>query len=129
MKTMYPESILRQFIYESEEWGRLLAFLKQENVMYKLRLSEMVNSLDDEEVVAEAEKFNDDFLSQDGIVDFLITELRSQNKLLKKESYLDGKVLTEMMRNQKRLRADIEKAEEIFSGTKKNFSGFVSSRL
>ena len=129
MKTMYPGSMLRQFIYESEEWGRLLAFLKQENVYYKSRLAEIVNAIDDEETIAKAENFNEDFLSQDRIIDFLTEELKTQAKLLEKDLYVDGGVFKDVMRHQRKLRTDIEKAEDILSGTKRNFSGFLNSLL
>lgn len=129
MKTISPESILNQFIYESEEWGRLLAFLKQENVFYKSRLAEIVSTTDDEDVITQAEKFNEDFLAQDRIIKFLTEELKNQNDLLQKDLYLDGQLVNDMMRHQKKLKTDVEKAEEIFSGAKKNFSGFLNSLL
>lgn len=129
MKTMYPDSTLRQLIYESEEWGRLLAFLKQENVYYKSRLAEIVNAIEDEEIIAKAENFNEGFLSQDRIIDFLTDELKTQVKLLEKDLYVDGGVFKDVMRHQKKLRTDIEKAVDIFSGTKRNFSGFLNSLL
>ena len=129
MKTMHPDSMLRQLIYESEEWGRLLAFLKQENVYYKSRLAEIVNAIADEETIAKAENFNEDFLSQDRIIDFLTDELKTQVKLLEKDLYVDGGMFKDVMRHQKKLRTDIEKAEDIFSGTKRNFSGFLNSLL
>jgi hypothetical protein len=129
MKTMYLGSILRQFFYESEEWERLLAFVKQENIFYKSRLAEIVNTVDDEDIVIEAEKFNDDFLSQDRIIDFLIEEVKSHHKTLQKDLYLDAERLRDLFRHQKKLRTDIEKAEDIFLGTKKNFSGFLNTLL
>lgn len=127
MRTINPESILYQFLYESEEWGRLLAFLKQENVFYKSRLAEMVSTTDDEDVIIQAEKFNEDFLSQDRIIEFLTEELKNQNDLLQKDLYLDGAMMKDVIRHQKKLKTDIEKAEEIFSGIRKNFSGFLNS--
>lgn len=129
MKTMYPDSILHQFIYESEEWGRLLTFLKLENFFYKSRLAEAVNTMDDEEIVAEAEEFNEEFLSQDRMFYFLTEELASHNKLLQKDTNLDGELVKDVIRSQKKLRMDVEKAEEIFFGTKRNFSGFLNSLL
>lgn len=129
MKTVYPNSILRQFMYESEEWGRLLAFMKQENVFYKSRLAEIVNESDDEETITKAENFNEDFLSQDRIIGFLSDEVKRQSKLLQKDLHLDGEILNDVIRHQKKLRSDIEKTEEIFSGIKRNFSGFLISLL
>jgi len=129
VRAMYPDSILRQFIYETENWSRLVAFLKQENVSYKSRLAEVVNEVDDEGAVAEAEKFNEDFLSQDGIVDFLTEQLKSQNQLLQKDLHLHPEWLKDVITCQKKLRTDIEKAEKIFSGTKRNFDSYLDSLL
>lgn len=129
MEKVYPASILRQFMYESEEWGRLLAFLKQENVFYKSRLAEIVNTFEGGEIVDKAENFNEDFLSQDRILNFLSEELKMQNILLRKDLYMDGELFSNAVRHQKKLRADIEKTEEIFSGIKRNFSGFLASLL
>src|SRR5690348_6116673 len=116
MKTVYPDTVLRLFMYESEEWGRLLTFLKQENVFYKSRLAEIVNTFEGGEIVDKAEIFNEDFLSQDRIIDFLTEELKSQKILLQKDLYVDGELFRNVVRHQKKLRADIEKTEEIFSG-------------
>lgn len=127
MNSTHPNSILRQFRYELEEWGRFLAFLKQENVFYKSRLAEIVNEADDEETIIKAENFNEDFLSQDRIIGFLIDEVKSQSKLLQKDLHADGEILNDAIRHQKKLRTDIEKTEEIFSGIKRNFSGFLIS--
>lgn len=127
MKTVYLNSILRQFMYESEEWGRLLAFMKQENVFYKSRLAEIVNETEDEETITKAENFNEDFLSQDRIIGFLSDEVKRQSKLLQKDLYLQGEILNDVIRHQKKLRSDIGKTEEIFSGIKRSFSGFLVS--
>lgn len=125
MKEVYPETVIEQFIYESEEWGRLLAFLKQENVFYKSRLADVVNNSEDEDVLLAAERFQEDFLSQDRMIDFLSSELCKQAKLLQKDIYLDAGIFTELVQNQKTLRNDIQKAEEIFSRTKTEFALYL----
>lgn len=125
MKEVYPETVLEQFIYESEEWARLLVFLKQENVFYKSRLAEVVNNTEDEDVLLAAEKFQEDFLSQDRVIDFLSSELGKQTKLLVKDIYVDGEIFRNVVQNQKKLRSDIQKAEEIFSKTKTEFAHYL----
>jgi len=122
---MYPETVIEQFIYESEEWARLLVFLKQENVFYKSRLAEVVGSTEDEDLLLAAEKFQEEFLSQDQVLDFLSSELRKQTKLLQKDIYVDGEIFREVIQNQKKLRSDIQKAEEIFSKTKAEFAHYL----
>lgn len=125
MKPKYPGGIIHQYVYETEEWGRLLAFLKQETVFYKSRLAEVVNNIRDDQVLLAAEKFNDEFISQDRITEFLLSELHRQNKLLEKDLHLDGGLLGEAIRNQKKLRSDVKKAEEIFAKTKSDFAGYL----
>ena len=129
MNIMCPQPIWRQFIYESEEWERLLTFLKQENVFYKSRLAEVVNAVNDNETLITSENFNDNFLLQDKMIDFLSGELKEHNGLLEKSLYIDGEPSGEVIRNQKKLRTDIQKAEEIFTRTKKSFSIFIEELL
>lgn len=125
MKEVYPETVIEQFIYESEEWGRLLAFLRQENVFYKSRLADVVNNSEDEDVLLSAEKFQEDFLSQDRMIDFLYSELSKQANLLQKDIYVDGEIFRDVVQNQKKLRSDIQKAEAIFSKTKTEFAHYL----
>ena len=125
MKEMYPETVIEQFVYESEEWRRLMAFLKQENVFYKSRLAEVVNTAEDEDVLLAAERFQEDFLSQDRMVEFLSAELNKQTKLLQKDNYVDGEIFRNLVQSQKRLRDDIQKAEEFFSKTKTEFAHYL----
>ena len=120
--------MVRQFIYESEEWGRRLVFLKQENSFCKSRLAEMVDAIADNNALMIAEKFNDEFLSQDAIINFLIDELKKQQKLLEKHSYPDSE-LPEIIKNQEKLRNDIQKAELIFSTNKKSFSVYLNELI
>lgn len=129
MNTMYPESMLRQFVYETEEWGRLLAFLKQEMVSYKSRLAEVVNTIEDDDVLAEAENFHDNFLSQDKIIEFLSTELNKHSRLLEKDLYLDGELFGDVAKEHKKLKSDIQKAEEIFGRMKTNFADYLVNLL
>jgi hypothetical protein len=129
MNIIYPDSLLRQFVYELEQWVRLLSFLKQENVIYKSRLAEVVSRIDDHESLRQAEKFHDDFLSQDQAIDFLFLELRKHRKLLEKDLHSGGELLNEVQKNQKKLGNDIQRTEEIFSGLKKTFSEFLDSLL
>jgi hypothetical protein len=107
----------------------LLTFLKQENVFYKSRLAEVVNAVNDNETLITSENFNDNFLLQDKMIDFLSGELKEHNGLLEKSLYIDGEPSGEVIRNQKKLRTDIQKAEEIFTRTKKSFSIFIEELL
>ena len=111
---------------ESEEWDRLLTFLKQENVFSKSRLADIVTSIDDEDELAKAEKFNDEFISEDEIIGFLETELKKLRKSLDRNKHYDEEILRQLTRHQKKLRTDIRRAEEIIIITKRDFSDFIA---
>ncbi|MGZ3937794.1 MAG: hypothetical protein ACXVLT_03660 [Flavisolibacter sp.] len=126
MKTMHIDSLLRYIRDESEEWERLLNFLKQENVFSKSRLSEIVASIDDDDELARAEKFNDEFLSEDEIIVFLESELKKHRRNLEKTKHFDEEQLKQLTRNQRKLRMDIRRAEEIIIITKRDFSDYIA---
>src|SRR6476469_9647157 len=125
MKTMHTDSLFQYMRDEAEEWDRLLNFLKQENVFCKSRLADIVASIDDEDELAKAEKFNDEFISEDEIIGFLETELKKQRRSLDRNKHYDEEILTQLTRQQKKLRMDIRRAEEIIIITKRDFSDFI----
>ena len=59
MKTIHDDAILQQCIFESNQWARLLTFLKQENAYCKSRLAEVVATMESEGNLIEAEEFNE----------------------------------------------------------------------
>ena len=123
---MHADTLLQFMRDESEEWDRLLNFLKQENVFCKSRLADIVASIDDEDELAKAEKFNDEFISEDEIIGFLETELKKQRRSLDRNKHYDEEILTQLTRQQKKLRMDIRRAEEIIIITKRDFSDFIA---
>ena len=124
---MQVESLFRYLSDESEEWERLLGFLKQENVFSKSRLAEIVASLEDEDELTRAEQFNDDFIAEDEIIVFLEGELKKHHKLLERRRYQDEDQLKQLIRHQSKLRNGYKKGgEEIMIITKRNFGDFVA---
>ena len=116
---------IRQYEYELESWNRLLAFQLQECIYFKTRLSEIVNSTEDNNVLLAAEKFQEDFIAEDRVITFLKSELVSQGHLLKRDIYEDGELLGELIKKQKKLRADIRKAEKLFRHVSEEFSDYL----
>jgi hypothetical protein len=116
-------------MYESEQWERLLAFLKQENAFCKSRLAEVVAGIEDDATLIEAEEFNDQFLSQDNMINFLAIELKKHSTLLQRDFPMDGELLKDIIKKQRILTRNIQNAEDIFSRTKKSFSIYLVSLL
>lgn len=129
MKTIHDDAILQQCIFESNQWARLLSFLKQENAYCKSRLAEVVATIEGDGNLIEAEEFNDQFLSQDSMIDFLANEIKKHNKLLEKELYMHAESLKELIKNQRILNRNIQNAEDIFSKTKRSFTVYLLSLL
>jgi hypothetical protein len=127
MKTMETDSMLRYLGDESEEWERLLNFMKQENAFSKSRLAEIVASLEDEDELVKAEQFNDEFIAEDEIIVFLEGELKKHRKLLEKRRYQDEEMVRQLTRHQGKLRMDIRRAEEIIIITKRKFADFIAA--
>jgi hypothetical protein len=129
MKTLQADRQIRQFINESEEWRRLLTFLKQQNVFYKSALSEIVSNVDDDEILSMAEEFNDEFISLDRMVDFLSAELKNQTRLLEANINENNGMFKQIINYQKKLRSDICIAEELTMATKKRFCLYFTDVL
>jgi len=119
------EQQVRQFIYEGEEWARWLAFLKQETIVYKSRLAEIVEIVDTN-VVGVAEKFQDDFIAQDRMISFLSEELRDHAKLLEKDLRAEGDLFSRLHQNQKKIRRDIMNTNMFFTKVRREFSNFLN---
>jgi hypothetical protein len=124
---METDSMLRYLGDESEEWERLLNFMKQENAFSKSRLAEIVASLEDEDELVKAEQFNDEFIAEDEIIVFLEGELKKHRKLLEKRRYQDEEMVRQLTRQQGKLRMDIRRAEEIIIITKRKFADFIAA--
>ncbi|MGZ3837840.1 MAG: hypothetical protein ACXVMS_07285 [Flavisolibacter sp.] len=125
---MRPESIIQQFIFETESWGRWLAFFQQENFYNKMRLADLVSNSSEESVLATAERFQEEFLSQDMVISFLKEELKKQNFLLQQEVQNHQEVFFgEINKNQKAFEKNIKKEEELFGRIKDSFSSYLWS--
>lgn len=129
MKAILNDAVLKQCIYELNQWGRLLAFLKEENAFYKSRLSEVVPDIEDEYSLLAAEEFNEQFLLQDNMIDFLSEELKKHDRLLQKDFYIDGASIKGIIKSQRVLSRNFQNAEILFSRTKKSFSVYLLSLL
>jgi hypothetical protein len=126
---MPHKPVIQQYNYEIESWKRLLAFFIDENTHFKIRLSEILNEADDEETLLNGEQFQENFLSQDKILSFLEAEVKRQKKLLERETYEDGELFKEVVKNQKKLRRDIEKGQEFFTKVNDSFLDFFAERF
>jgi hypothetical protein len=71
-----------QFEHENQAWERSLEFFKQENILLKYRLSEMVDNIEENNFLQMAEYFQNELLMKDEIL----------NELTKCLQELSGKI-------------------------------------
>jgi predicted nucleic acid-binding Zn-ribbon protein len=120
---------LKQLQYESDTWKRLLAFLKDENVHLKNRLSAVLkndfenNSLDD------MEGFQTRFIKEDEWLGLLRNEVAEVDTLLVKEIFENGRIIKKVEKKIRKLRNDIQSAERQFRKLKQEFNNYLSENI
>jgi hypothetical protein len=124
-----PEIKLQQLQYENEAWKRLIAFMMDENIHLKNRLSDILKLKFNESLLEDMEEFHSRFIKEDQMIGLLRNEVAEMDKLLVREIFENGKIAQEVDRNLKKLRNNISNAEEQFSKLKSDFTHYLSTKL
>lgn len=124
-----PEMKLTQLQYESNTWKRLLAFIIDENVQLKYRLSDVLKNNFDKQLLVELENFQSDFVKEDDVVGVLRHDLAELDKLLVAQALEDAKKMIEIDNKLKRIRNNINTAEKQFSQVKFEFLNYLSENM
>lgn len=126
---MLPVKISKsdQYRYENRTWIRLLEFFKQENAVLKNRLAEVVDACTDKEFLMLAEQFQNKFIIKDEFIDELRHDINIQNQEMGSEvrKLLGDKLL----KQQEKLRHEMEFFEKDFYLLKNEFNNYLSSVL
>jgi hypothetical protein len=124
-------SMIIQFQHENDTWRRILGFITDENINLKKRLSEILKTLNDNDssVLDRIEYFHNCLLKDDEIIRFLYREVADQGKLLIREIYEDGELVKEVRKKQKKLRKNLEIAEQQFNKLKFEFNSYLGEIL
>ena len=123
------ETIVRQFIYETESWKRLLFFYREENVYNRKRLSEILSDTVSEELLERAEYFQDHFVMSDETIHWLMDEIHQHIKFLSQNTASGIQMPGLAIRNQQVLKNDILKAEEVLLKLKTDFNKFLAESV
>lgn len=124
-----PEMKLNQLQYESNTWKRLLAFIMDENVQLKYRLSDVLKNSFDKQLLVQLENFQSDFVKEDDVVGVLRHDLAELDKLLVAQALEDAKKMIEIENKIKRIRNNINTAEKQFSQVKYQFLHYLSDNM
>jgi hypothetical protein len=123
------DSKLKQLQYEADTWKRSLAFIKEENIWFKNRLSEILSDQFDKYLLGEADDFQSRFIKEDDLVGLLEKNVEEMDKLLVREIFEDGRIMKEIDKKLKKLRANIAVAEDQFKRLKSDFNHFLSENI
>lgn len=123
-KELTSDRLIHQYQYELECWGRQLLFQKEELVYFKNRLAEVISGLENDQLLV-AETFQEEFLSQERVIDYLSRELTRQTKLIEKQLHLDGDVFRQMQGEQMKLRREFRRADELLRKGKNRFVQYL----
>ncbi len=132
MKLLQPnmtEPKIIQFQYENDTWKRLLEFIQSENVFLKNRLAAIASNDIDSDMLEEAEYFQNKFVEEDEQIVLLRSKVAAHDKLLHRELFEDGSIVKEVLRQQKKIRKQVEEAEQRFNKLKFEFNNFLSENL
>ncbi len=122
--------ILEQLIYEVETWKRLIAFIKNENLMRINRLNDIIKSNNDKNILFKIENFQIQFLTLEEIYFVLNDEVvEQQNRLMlvyKKEYEID---IILLIKKQQGIRLNIETLINKINKIKADFFQEFSEKL
>jgi predicted nucleic acid-binding Zn-ribbon protein len=124
-----PDLKLKQLQYESDTWKRLLAFMMDENVHLKNRLSEVLKNGSDTTLLGEMENFQNNFVREDELIRLLRKDIAEVDKLLVIEVFEDGKIIKHLNKKMKTLRSNITQVEKKFGQLKSDFHSYLSENI
>lgn len=128
-KNYMPEMKLKQLLYESDTWKRLLGFMMDENIHLKNRISDILRNGFDKNLLEEMENFQSRFIKEDQLIGLLRHEMAELEKLLAREVFEDGKILKEIDRKLRIFRNNIIAAEVQFGKLKMEFNSYLSANI
>jgi hypothetical protein len=118
---------IRHFQKEAESWKRLLEYIQQENSYLKNQLADLVNRDIDEEMLGEAEEFQNRFIKKDEMITLMRRDIRDYDDwLLSLSSQCDS---DKYYHKQKRLRNEIELLEQLFNKLKFEFLNYIAEKI
>lgn len=124
-----PALQLRQLQFEADTGKRLLAFMMEENIRMKNRISEILKADFDKNLLDELENFHSRFIKEDELISLMRNDAAEMDKLLLREIFRDGKVIREVKIKLKKMRDNLLDAERKFGKLKAEFNGYLSENI
>lgn len=122
-------SKIQQFIHENETWKRLLEFIQAETVFLKTRLAQITKEDVNNQLLEQSEYFQNEFITEDDLIGMLRQEVAELDNWLTREVFEDGVIIKEVIKRQKKIRKEMEIAEQKFNKLKFEFNNYLSENL
>ena len=117
-----------QLLHEVDSWKRLLEFLQVENVHMKNRLAQITREDRNNQLLDEIERFQNLLIAEDSTISLLRHDVADQEKWVKKDIADDLALTREIGRRHRKLRKELEIAEQKFNTLKFDFNGFFADK-
>ncbi len=118
-----------QLEHECNTLRRLLLFLKEENIVLKNRLSEILKDSFDKNLLEQAELFHSGFIREDERILLLRNDLAGLDNLLTKTSNNDKIASVEIDARLRELRSNINIAENQFIKMQSGFNKYFYDKM
>lgn len=118
-----------QLEHECNTLRRLLLFLKEENIVLKNRLSEILKDSFDKNLLEQAELFHNDFIRKDERIHLLRNDLAGLDNLLTKTINNDEIASVEIDARLRELRSNINIAENQFIKMQSGFNKYFYDKI
>ncbi len=129
---LHDVDILRkteQYLHECAAWLRLLDFFKQENSYLKTRLSVVVDHKTDRDFLNKAEHYQNLFILKDEFINEIAKDAKMHEEKLKQASHGRRAGEEKLVRQQRKLRNEVEHLEKEFTKMKNDFNRELLSVL
>jgi hypothetical protein len=124
-----PKLKLKQLVHEADTWKRIIAFMVEENIILKNRLSEILQEGFNTELLNDVELFQNRIIREDSMIGLLRDQMQELDKLLVREVFENGKIIRLVERNLDKLRNNIKNGELEFGKLKEDFNRYFSENI
>jgi hypothetical protein len=118
-----------QYDKETESWRKILDILRQETILLKNKLAEILkdNTKNSHEMVDSAEYYQSCFLQQDETIRLMSNDLADYEKLVEKGDSWNKSELRKLNQARKKIKKETENLEANFSKLQVGFNIYLNS--
>ncbi len=124
-----PPLRLKQLQFETDTMKRLIAFLKDENVYLKNRISEILENDFDHSMLDTVDDFQTRSIQEDDLIEQLRKSTVELDRLLLREDGDEEKLLKQIDLKLKRLNSDLQAAQKLFVKLKTGLNSFIKENV